>query len=256
MEVMTAKSKEKRPAYNTVSHVADVLRDLSQGINTVTDIAESNQLNKSTVSRLLNMLVSSDLATYDPIHRRFYIGPLVSQLAANPKTNHFRLTNLCVDEMNHLSEISGELISLSILVGIRLVHLQIIPSRRDIQVVEGKPVFQGATSKILLSQLDDQELELAMEAIKLERVTENSVTDKEEFIKQVRETKTQGYAFTSGERISGGIGLSAPIKNYVFPAAISIIGIETGLKSKVPDLTKELIAATGRITGKLAKKDK
>jgi IclR family transcriptional regulator, KDG regulon repressor len=253
---MKAKSTEKSPAaYNTVHHVADILRDLSRGMNTVTEIAESNKLSKSTVSRLLNMLVSSDLATCDPIHRRFYIGPLVSQLGANPKTNHFRLTNLGADEMNHLSEISHELISLSILVGTRIVHLHIIPSRRDIQVVEGKQVFQGATIKVLFSQLVDKDLELAIDTIKLENVTENSVTDKEELIKQVKEIQTRGYAVTSGERVPGAIAISAPIKKYVFPASLSIIGVESSLKPKIPGLLKELVAATCRISNRLVKKD-
>ena len=39
-----------------------------------------------------------------------------------------------------------------------------------------------------------------------------------------------------------GIGISAPIMNYICPAALSILGPENSLKSKVKVLIKELKA--------------
>jgi IclR family transcriptional regulator, KDG regulon repressor len=246
--------KQKKPAvYKTVVNVADILRDLSDGINTVTDIAEARQLSKSTVSRLLDMMVYSNLAIYDPIRRRYYLGPLINILAANPKANHFKLVGISTDEIDRLSEISGELVSLSILVGLTVEHLRTIPSRDDIQILERKQVFQGATIKTLLSQLKDEELESIVDLIQLESVTELSVADKNLYIRQIKEIRKNGYSITSGERIPGVVAVSVPVKNYYFPAVLSMIGFESKLKTRTSALLKQMITAADRISDKIEK---
>jgi DNA-binding IclR family transcriptional regulator len=246
--------QQKKPAvYKTVVNVADILRDLSEGINSVTDIAEARQLSKSTVSRLLDMMVYSKLAIYDPVRRRYHLGPLINILAANPKTNHFKLAGISTNEIDRLSEISGELISLSILVGLTVEHLRTVPSRDDIQILERKQVFQGATIKTLFSQLSDEELESIVDLISLEPVTELSVADKKLYIRQIKEIRENGYSITSGERIPGVIAISVPVKNYYFPAVLSMIGLESKMKSRTSTLLNKMIAAAGRISEKIEK---
>jgi len=151
--------KDTQTAYKSIFRAAKILTCLSDGKNSVTEIAENCKLSKSTVSRLLSALEKSNLAIRDPLHRKYFLGYLVNRLVGNPKTTHLDLITLSADEMNNLSKICGETVVLDILVGVRNIRLHTIPSVHNIRVYDDNYDLpnldiQGAAIKVLLSQLD------------------------------------------------------------------------------------------------------
>jgi DNA-binding IclR family transcriptional regulator len=68
---------------------------------------------------------------------------------------------------------------------------------------------------------------------------------------QLMEIRQQGYAVSCGERIAGVICLSTPVKNYTYPAALSIIGPSQRLEPKLADLAEALKASAKRISGNI-----
>ncbi|OGO20459.1 MAG: hypothetical protein A2144_00780 [Chloroflexi bacterium RBG_16_50_9] len=243
--------------YKSIFRVAGILRSLSEGVNTVTEIANHHHLSKSTVSRLLQALEESNLAIQDPTSRKFYLGNLITQIFANPKTAHMDLVLQAIDEMKHLNELTGETVFLSVIVGIQYIRLNEITSKQELRVsVEGcdltGPQFVGATAKVLLSQLNSQALKLAMKYYNSARTPHDSLNDAESFLAQLKQIKRQGYAISYGERILGSISISAPIKNYTFPAALSIVGPDIRLKTKKDDLTANLTKSAWFISNNIA----
>jgi IclR family KDG regulon transcriptional repressor len=239
----------------SISRAADILFCLSNGINTVTDIAKKCELSKSTVHRLLKALKESHLATQDPINQQYHLGPLITRLSSNPQTNHNYLITCSIEEMNGLWNIVEETVTLNIMIGIQYVRLHEIPSKHDLRVIERYdpvgPIYVGATAKVLLSQLNDEELKAAIKHIRISCVTEHSVTDKKILLAQSRKIRQQGYAISYGERIAGALCISAPIKNYFWPAALSIVGPEIRLKPRVNELVREVTARSSRITNNI-----
>lgn len=246
---------KKTNSVKSISRAADILFCLSNGINTVTDIARECELSKSTVHRLLRALRESHLATQDPITQHYHLGPLITRLSSNPQTNHNYLITCAIEEMKQLWDIIEETVTLNIMIGIQYVRLHEIPSKHDLRVIEGYdpvgPIYVGATAKVLLSQLNDEELQAAIKNIRISCVTEHSVTDKKVLIAQSRKIRQQGYAISYGERIAGALCISAPIRNYFWPAALSVVGPEIRLKPSVNELIREVTTRSSRITNNI-----
>ncbi len=230
---------------------------LSNDINTVTDIASYCSYSPSTVHRLLHSLKELSWAIQDENNHRYYLGPLVTQLSSNQTAAHRYLIMQSLREMTRISDITEETVNLGIMVQLHHIHLHEVPSKHGLRInTESKrlgPLYIGATAKVLLSQLDDEELKTTLKHLEFTYVTKNTVTDKTLLWKQLMETRRQGYCVTSGERIPGAVCISAPIKNYFSPASLSIVGLEDSIGPKVKDFIDELKASTGNISRDIAR---
>jgi IclR family KDG regulon transcriptional repressor len=225
-------------------------------MNTLTDITACTKLTKPTVYRVLQTLEGLYMVTQDPVTRRYYLGPLVTKLASNPKTNHYYLITCAMEEIKKLWDATGENVELNIMVGSQYDRLYEIMGKHKLKVFEGAdpvgPVFVGSAAKVLLSQLDDKELRLVMENIRIKQVTENSVTNKKKLMVQIRETRGKGYAISYGERIAGAMCISAPVFNYYWPVALSLVAPESRLAPVAEEMIKKVIASARRITKNVA----
>jgi DNA-binding IclR family transcriptional regulator len=244
------------PVVKSISRASSVLYCLSEGISTLTDIAGHCKLSKSTVHRILKALEESNLAMQDSSNHNYYLGPLITRLISNPRTIHEHLVTCAVEEIGRLSDIIEETVTLSVLVAIRHIPVYEIQSKHDLRVAEESkrlgPLYAGAGVKVLLSQLSDEELSIVKKHIKIVPVTGNTVTDWYVLMEQFKEIRKQGYAVTYAERIAGTISVSAPVKNYTYPAAVSILGPESRLKTRVKDVVKELLASADKISDNIA----
>lgn len=240
----------------SIAHAACVLTCLSNDIHALTDVARQCNLGKSTVHRVLKLLEQSNLALQDTVSRRYYLGPLVTQLASNPVTTHEYLTMYASEQMKRLSQISEETVALDIMIGIQYFSLYEIPSKQDLKITlesrMGGSMYAGASVKALLSLLNDKQLKIALNSINITRATERTVTNKELLQLQIKEIKQQGYAVSYGERNFGGMCISAPIPGYMLPVALSIVGPESRLQLRAKEVIEELKACVSRITANIS----
>jgi DNA-binding IclR family transcriptional regulator len=240
----------------SVSRAVSILECLHNGLHTLTDISHHTTLTKPTVYRLLQTLEGLLMVAHDPVTRRYHLGPLVTKLASNPETNHYFLLTCALEEMKNLWNATGENVELNIMVGSHYALLYDIISKHKIKVFEGAdpvgPIFVGAAAKVLLGELDDKELKLFLKNIKIKQVTGRSVTDKKTLIAQIRLIRQQGYAISCGERIAGALSVSAPVRNYFWPVALSLVGPESRLTPVMDDAIKQVVATAGQITENIA----
>jgi IclR family KDG regulon transcriptional repressor len=252
-------NQENQNAYKSISHAAKILSCLSDGKNSVTEIAQHCELSKPTVSRLLQALEKSHLAIRDPVHRKYFLGSLLNRLVANPKTTHLNLITLSIEEMNHLSKMCGETVILGILVGAQNIRLHMIPSIHNIRVYDDENYditglnLHAAATKASLAQLERKELSLVIDNILTETATQDPNFDQKQFLSQIDQIRKQGYAISRGEKIAGALAISVPIKGYHFPAVLSVVGIESRFESKIPALLPEIIAGANHISGNIPK---
>jgi len=242
-------------ATGSIAHAACVLTCLSNDVHALTDIARQCNLGKSTVHRVLKLLEQSHLAVQDTVSRRYFLGPLVTQLVSNPVTTHEYLIMYASELMKHLSQISEETIALDVMIGIQYFSLFEIPSKQDLKITQesrmGGSIYAGASVKALFSLLNDKQLKTAMDIINIARATERTVTNKELIQLQIKEIRQQGYVVSYGERNYGGMCISAPIPGYMLPVAISIVGPESRLQLRAKEIIEELKAGVPRISANL-----
>ena len=245
-------------ATGSIAHAKDILICLSDNIHSVSDIARRCRLSKSTTHRVLKLLERKRMVVEDVINRRYYLGPLIKKLAADPTAAHERLITCAADEMRRLAELTGETVTMDVIVGIKHVELYEIVSRQDLKVTEETkkigPMFPwlyaGASVKVLLSQLDEEYLRVILDHIQQE--TDRTVTDRALLKAQLNEIRQKGYAISHGERIPGTMCMSVPVRDYFIPVVLNVVGPEIRLQPRAKEVLAEMRLSAGRISAAVA----
>ena len=247
------------PEYKTVNSVIkglDIFKRLSNGTDRISDLSKELHLSKSTVHRLLKTLEISKLVMQDPITHRYYLGPLIHDLAAKPFIAHRRLIFSALNEMEYLRDLTRETTVLHIRIGLDRLCLEETQSPENVKYTAGKgsitPIYIGSAGKVLLSELQEDELQLILKNLRLIPVGPHTITEKKTLVRELEKVKRQGYATSFGEREPGSASISFPVKNYICPVALSILGPDNRFSMKVMmNVLDKMRESAGRISGKL-----
>ena len=239
----------------SIAHATDILISIGNDFHALTDIARECNLGKSTVHRVLKLLEQAKFVVQDTINRRYYLGPLLTRLTSNPVTTHEYLIMYASEEMRRLCMVTEETVTLDIMIGTQSFSLFEVPSKHDLKVSQENqmpgPLLAGASFKVLLSQISDKQLDMALESITLQRPTEHSVTDIEILKKQIKDTRRQGYTISRGEWINGVMCISFPVTNYTLPLSLCVVGPESRLKAHEQEVIEELNKSASRISASI-----
>ncbi|AHD04610.1 IclR family transcriptional regulator [Paenibacillus larvae] len=217
--------EEHKLTVRSVERALDILlcfRDSSE--LTLTEISNQAGLHKSTVHRLLASLEGKGFLLRDSSGDKYRLGFSVWELSANLSQGD-DISMLLLPEMEWLRDQVGETISIYVRDGKERVRIQAVQSKHAIRRVAPvgarMPLYVGASSKVLVAFGDEAlQVELAHDA-------RSSVgLDPTAFLKQLAETREQGFATSMEEREPGAAALSAPILNRSgkLVAALAISG--------------------------------
>jgi len=249
--------QDNKPYTNTsLVRATNILLCLSNGANTNTEIAKYCKYSTSTVHRLLNVMKNLRWVVQDRTNHKYYLGPVANELIANQGHAHRYLLAHALQEMGRLSNLSEETINLSVLVQLRSVLLHAIHSKQELIITEmdsgyGMLFAVGATAKVLLSQLDEAEIREVLRKVDLAELTGKIITDRNQLMAQLKGIRVKGYGTSCGERIAGAICISAAIKNYTHPVALSILGPESRLRPRLEEIKEELLTSVRRISNNI-----
>jgi IclR family transcriptional regulator, KDG regulon repressor len=239
----------------SIAHATDILICIGNDFHALTDISRECKLGKSTVHRVLKLLEQSKFVVQDTINRRYYLGPLLMRLTSNPVTTHEYLIMYASEEMRRLCMVTGETVTLDIMIGTQAFSLYEVPSQHDLKVSQENkmpgPLLAGASFKTLLSVINDKQLDTAVENMDIQRPTERTVADKETLKAQIKEIRRQGYAISHGEWIKGVVCISVPVFNYTLPLSLSVVGPESRLKQHENEAIAELQKSASRISASI-----
>jgi DNA-binding IclR family transcriptional regulator len=251
---------------NSITKGADILKILSDGTDRISDLSDRLSLSKGTAHRLLKSLETSGLVMQDPVTRRYYLGSLILNLASKPIIAHQNLIISAFGEMKYLRDLCRETVVLHIRIGLERICLEELQSLQNIKYTAGKgfvaPIYTGSAGKILLSELEDNELQLLMKNLRPVPMGPSTITDKRKLSEELEKAKRQGYATSFGERIPGSASISVPIKNYVCPVALSVLGPDNRfsldvmmnflgeMKGSASKISKRLAEVSGKDRGK------
>jgi len=242
----------RRREMSSIVRASKILQCLSRDIGRITDISKEIQVSKGTIHGILETLKSTGFAGQDPVTRHYCLGPLFHELASNPFVGHKALVQCSISEMERLRDLSGETVALQIPNGSQRIILEEVLSPQPIRFVGGKglsaPIHTGA-GKILLSELEQEDLESFLKSIDLVAVTPNTITDKEVLLRELDKIRKQGYATSFGERLPGCACIAVPVKRYFCPVTLSIIGPESRfLPEKMFSILDELKKSAANIS--------
>jgi DNA-binding IclR family transcriptional regulator len=240
----------------SIMRAANILDCISRGHNKLSKIADFVGLSKGTTHRLLATLVKAGFIVQDPISLEYNLGPAILQLASDFFTAHGGLLNCALGEMERLKQLTGETVLLHARSGLNRVCIAQIESPHSLRYTNEigfvAPLYVGGAGKVLLSQLKDEELQILLENINFLPITPETILDKNKLLAEIYKVREEGYATSFGERVQGSSCISVPLRNYIIPIALSILGPITRFKiDEKSDLLHEIQSSSQKISEKL-----
>jgi DNA-binding IclR family transcriptional regulator len=112
------------------------------------------------------------------------------------------------------------------------------------------PLVAGVAGKIFLSAMNNGEVVELLSRKGLRRYTENSITDIEQFLREVELTRLRGYAVDLEEYMKGVRAVGALVYSGHFPVAgIWVVGLTNSLSDeKLPMVISHVKIAAEQIS--------
>jgi len=175
----------------------------------LTEIASRVGLHKSTVHRLLASLEHKGFVQRDSATDRYGLGFSLWELSMHLSEGD-DLGVMLLPEMERLRDLVGETVSLYLRDGMERVRIQAVQSsqaiRRVAPVGARMPLYVGASSKVLTAYEDE-----AVQEQVLHEAERSYGIDRESYMQQLRDIRTNGYATSVEEREPGAAAIAVPI---------------------------------------------
>jgi IclR family transcriptional regulator, KDG regulon repressor len=193
----------------------------------VSELARRLGLGKSTVHRLLTTLVGEGLIERDPRTGGYRLGLVVFELGEAVRV-HLDLHAAAGPVLASLREQTGESSQVGVLDGHEVVYVDRLESSQSLRLFTetGRrvPVHCTSSGKVLLASLDPEALEQVLAAAPLLRLTDHTITGRDELLAELDKVRRRGWAEAVNERELGVASVAAPVRDArgEIVAAISI----------------------------------
>jgi len=246
-----------------IDRVFDILELLvveGKGLG-VTEISKKLGLSKSTVHRILNGIASRGYLekSEDGIYS---LGIQFVELASR-RLNNVELVTESRPYLQELTNIIKQSSHLAILDECDAVYIDKVELIKNIRLYSqiGKriPIYCSALGKSLLLDKSDEVILEKFEKCKLDKLTENTKIDSQEFLQEIRISRRVGYTVDNEEHDEGIRCIAAPIYDYrnKIVAAISTAGpcnlISKEQEAYISDLVKKYALLISKRLGYLNK---
>lgn len=236
--------------------ILEVLSDYNQGLGT-TEIGEKVGLHKSTVHRLLGTLIYKGYVVQDKATNKYKLTLKLFELG-NKKMDSLDILTVSKPYTSELMEKVNEVVHLVIRDKNDIVYIDKVEADNTIMMVSNigrrSPLYCTSVGKAMLAFMKEEEVKEIWENSNIQKLTKNTITDYDEFKRELDKIRANGYAEDNEEHEIGVRCVGAPVFNYrgKVEGAISISGPTIRItKDKVEDLAREVKKYAGLISREL-----
>ncbi len=230
--------------------ILELLAEYEDGLSS-TELAELIDVDKSSMSRLMNTLVNYRFAERDEQTRRYYLGTHVQELGRRAG-QHASLRDIAQEHLQALATETRENAHVAVYSAPHALTIADIPSTESLRVVSevGRrvPLHCSAIGKCLLAFA-----EIPM-PVSYTRYTDKTILNIDALSEQLETIRYQGYAIDDEELTPGVRGLAVPIRNRE-GRTIATMGLSgPGIRltdEAIPHFIELLIAATNKVSAEL-----
>lgn len=214
-------SKQTR-GVKTILRVMDILESFEEYPNRLglAEISAKVGLPKSTVHRILGTLLERQYIRESSSDGKYLLGYQILSLAKSCLNS----VDLLKNARPFLEAINKEL-NETIILGVldqnklRVIYLDKIDTSHSLRLVshigERVPVHCTALGKAILSKISEEELREKFKDYELRKFTENTITDLDALIKNLKEINQMGYTIDREEYKPQVSCVAAPICGYI-----------------------------------------
>lgn len=195
--------------------VLELLAHHSEGLRPV-ELAQIMALNKVTVHRLLKTLENRGFIEKKE-NGRYLVG-LKLVAVASLRLNNLELKTEAQPWLRQLACRLGQPVHLAIRDQDEIVYIEKVETvhsmRMYSQIGKRGPLHCTALGKVLLAGLSDESARKLMERKERKAYTTSTITDLKTILEEIRQVRSQGFAFDRAEHEPGVYCVAAPVHDY------------------------------------------
>lgn len=200
----------EKKLYGTVLLKASKILDcLAEGPSkTIQQISEETAINAPTTLKILTTLEYLQYVSRIESSKKYYLGAkLIHYGQVKTETTHF--VELTLPYLEELQTHVDETIHLAIPQGDQVVYVnKLEPKHQGIYMTSKigmkRELYSSGIGKAVLSTWSDADIQTYIETHELSPYTENTITDKQELLKNIEHVRAVHYAIDDEEQEAGG----------------------------------------------------
>jgi len=221
---------------------------------TVSDLSRELGISKSTVHGIAQALEGTGAIVRDDKTKRYSLGLTLVELGRKAYAR-IDLRGIARPFMEELMRSTRQSVFLGIRSGNYVSIVDIAECTQDLKITAHigarLPLLVGATGKIFMASLAEQEAVRLIRSMKLRRDTEKSIIDPDCYIEEVRKARELGYALDEEEYLQGVRAAAVSIRVPGMPiSAIWVVGFTQSMRdanmTTIAIAMKETAAAISR----------
>ncbi len=193
----------------------------------VTELASLLDINKSSVYKLLSTLVEHGFIEQDQETKKYRLGYKYLELSSI-LLDSIDLRTEAKPYLKKLEQLTNEVIHLVVYDQGEIVYIEKLEGNETLRthskIGRRAPIHCTSVGKVILAHLPEHERQALIEKFGLPKHTENTITNREQFLKELKKIYELGYAVEKEENEIGVSCIAAPIFDHRgnVTAAVSI----------------------------------
>lgn len=194
---------------------------------TLSEVAEKAELTRAGARRIL--LTLQQLGYVESDGKHFRLTPRILDLGFSYLSS-MPIWDLAEPEVEALVSRVKESSSIAVLDGAEIVYVMRVPTHKIMKISLGigsrLPAYCTSLGRVLLSDLEDDEIVRRLESAQRTALTRYTVTDVATLLKRIQQVRKQGWCLSNQELEEGLISVAAPLRgaNGRITAAINVSG--------------------------------
>jgi DNA-binding IclR family transcriptional regulator len=210
----------------------------------LTDLSEHLDLPKSTLHRFLRSLEAHGILRQDDQSKQWHLGYHLF-VWGNLAEQSTALRDIARPVMRDLVADTGEMALLTVYHAQEVVCVEKVESRHSVRLAldvgSRRPPHAGASSKVLMAYLPEEEVDCVIRDQGLPQLCVNTVTNRDELEEELARIREQGYAKSVEETDTGAWGVATPVRDWD-GEVIAAIGVAGPTSRFGEELTEQYVA--------------
>ncbi len=203
---------------------------------TISDLSRELGIGKSTVHGITQALEGIGAIVRDDKTKRYTLGMTLLELA---RTVYARidLKDVARPILEDLMRSTRQSVFLGMRSSDRVSIIDLVESTQDLKITAHigamLPLLVGATGKVFMAFLAEDEAAQLIRAVGLRQDTERSITDPDRYMEEIRRARISGYALDDEEYLQGVRAVAVPIHAPGRQmSAIWVVGFTQSMKAE------------------------
>jgi len=224
---------------------------------TLTEIKKRTGFPKTTVFRILKTFENAGFFKYDLADEKYSLGLRFLELGGIVYES-LSIRKAAAPYMDVLSQNLKAVILLGVLKNDQLLYIDKNESNSIIRISSRiglrRPPYYGMLGMTLLAYMEESERKRLLQQYPPTKITEYTVTDVDEVMRKLDETRKLGYYIEKDEVVEGLFGIGVPIKDYYGNVVAALGATQPAFQIKkgdIEDIIQELLKASKIISKEL-----